>query len=106
MLRRWGSVQPDDLAASLGDYVVIDVRDRAQFELGHIPGSVHVPLDRLHAGWGPSEARLPVAVLGEGEADADAAVALLVEHGNDAITISGGARAWRDTGQCFVTNRR
>jgi rhodanese-related sulfurtransferase len=104
-LKRRGSVPPDDLAASLGDYVVIDVRDRSQFELGHIPGSAHVPIDQLHAGWGLSDVRLPVAVLGEGDADAEAAVVLLMEHGSDAITISGGAWAWRAARQCFVTNR-
>jgi rhodanese-related sulfurtransferase len=103
-LKRRGSVQPDDLAASLADYIVIDVRDRSQFELGHIPGSAHVPIDRLHAGWVLPDPRLPVAVLGEGDADAEAAAVLLAEHGRDAITISGGAQAWRAAGQCFVTN--
>lgn len=105
-VKRRGSVEPEDLAASLGDYVVIDVRDRSQFERGHIPGSAHVPIDRLHAGWVLSDVRLPVAVLGEDDADAEAAVGLLVEHGSDAIAISGGARAWRAAGRCFVTNRR
>jgi rhodanese-related sulfurtransferase len=84
---------------------VIDVRDRAQFELGHIPGSMHVPIDRLQTGWELSDVRLPVAVLGEGDADADRAVGLLVDRGRDAITISGGAPAWRAAGQCLVTNR-
>jgi rhodanese-related sulfurtransferase len=105
-LQRRGSVQPDDLAASLADYVIIDVRDRAQFEAGHIPGSAHVPLDRLHAGWVLPDVRMPVAVLGEGDADAEAAAVVLVDHGLDAITISGGAPAWRTAGQCFVTNHR
>jgi rhodanese-related sulfurtransferase len=104
-VQRRGSVQPDDLAASLGDYVVIDVRDRSEFDLGHIPGSAHVPTDRLHAGWVLSDIRLPVAVLGEGDADAEGAVVLLVERGGDAVTISGGAPAWRAAGQCLVTNR-
>jgi rhodanese-related sulfurtransferase len=104
-LQRHGVVQPDDLAASLGDYVVIDVRDRAEFDRGHIPGSAHVPTDRLHSGWMLSDLRLPVAVLGEGDADAEGAVSLLIEHGGDAVTISGGAPAWRAAGQCLVTNR-
>jgi hypothetical protein len=51
-----------------------------------------------------SDVRLPVAVLGEGDDDAEAAVGSLVEHGCDAITISGGARAWRAAGRCLVTN--
>ena len=76
----------------MSDYVVIDVHDRSEFELGHIPGSAHVPTDRLHAGWVLSDIRLPVAVLGEGDADAEGAVVLLVEHGGDAVTISGGRR--------------
>jgi len=92
-LQRHGSVQPHDLAASLADYVVIDVRDRSQFERGHIPGSVHLPVDRLQAGLVLSDVRLPVAVLAEGDADAQAAVALLVELGSDAVTIGGGAAA-------------
>jgi rhodanese-related sulfurtransferase len=103
-LQRHGSVQPDDLAASLADYVVIDVRDRSQFELGHIPGSTHVPIDRLHAGWELPDKRVPVAVLGAGDGDAEAAAGLLAKHGRDAITISGGAQAWRAAGRCFVTN--
>ena len=104
-LQRRGSVQPDDLAASLPDYVVIDVRDRSQFELGHIPGSALVPIDRLNAGWVLPDIRVPVAVLGESDADAEAAAVVLAEHGLDAITISGGAQAWRTAGQCFVTNQ-
>jgi rhodanese-related sulfurtransferase len=102
-LQRRGSVQPDDLAASLGDYLVIDIRDRSQFERGHIPGSTHVPIDRID-GWALSDMRLPVAVLGEGDADTETAVELLVEHGSDAIAISGGAPGWLAAGQCFVTN--
>ena len=103
-LQRHGSVQPDDLAASLADYVVIDVRDRSQFELGHIPGSTHVPIDRLRAGWELPDKRVPIAVLGEGDTDAEAAAVLLAGRGRDAITISGGAQAWRAAGRCFVTN--
>jgi hydroxyacylglutathione hydrolase len=104
-LQRHGSIQPDDLAPSLGDYRVIDVRGRSQFELGHIPGSTHVPIDRLRAGWTLSDMRLPVAILGDGDPDAEAAAGLLGAFGCDAIAITGGARAWRAAGHCFVTNR-
>jgi rhodanese-related sulfurtransferase len=104
-LQRRGSVESDDLAAALGDYVVIDVRDRSEWAQGHIPGSAHVPLDVLRAGWSPIDTRLPVAVLADADVDADIAVALLVDRGCDAITIRGGAAAWRASGQCLVTNR-
>jgi hypothetical protein len=63
-----------------------------------------VTIDRLHAGWVPPDLRVPVAMLGEGDADAEAAAVLLAEHGHDAITISDGAQAWRTAGQCLVTH--
>lgn len=106
-LQRRGWVEPEDLAASLRDYVVIDIRDRADWEGGHIPGSDHVPVDRLRTDWRRADMRLPVAVLGDGGDDeAEAVAMLLVERGGDAVTVRGGAPAWRAAGQCLVTNPR
>lgn len=34
---------PTDLDAQRGDTVVIDVREPAEFETGHIPGSINIP---------------------------------------------------------------
>src|SRR3989339_343018 len=34
---------PADLDAQRGDAVVIDVREPAEFETGHIPGSINIP---------------------------------------------------------------
>jgi rhodanese-related sulfurtransferase len=36
-------IQPGDLAHGTGDTVVIDVREPAEFETGHIPGSINIP---------------------------------------------------------------
>ena len=105
-LQRRGWVEPDDLAASLRDYVVIDIRDRADWEGGHIPGSAHVPIDRVHSQWRRADLRLPVAVLGERDDEAEAVARSVVEQGGDAVTVRGGASAWRRAGQCLVTNQR
>jgi len=103
-LRRRGTLEPDDLDAALRDYVVVDVRSRNQWRLGHIPGSVHLPIDRLRTGDHPSAEPLPIAVLADCDADADEAVRLLVARGHDAVTVVGGAAAWRAAGRCLVTN--
>jgi rhodanese-related sulfurtransferase len=105
-LQRRGWVEPDDLAASLRDYVVIDIRDRADWEGGHIPGSAHVPVDLVHKQWRRADLRLPVAVLGARDDEAEAVARLVVEQGGDAVTVRGGASAWRQAGQCLVTNQR
>jgi thiosulfate sulfurtransferase len=103
-LRRRGSAPPEEVAASLRDYVVIDIRDDRDYAGGHIPGSSHVSIDDLEHGWAPSDLRLPVAVLGNGDDDARAAAAIIIEHGGDAFAICGGAPAWRAAGRCFVTS--
>ena len=104
-VRRRGSLDPDELAASLHDYVVVDVRDRSDWSGGHIPGSIHVPINNLDVGLIVDDKRSPLAVLADDDRQAEAAVGTLVRRGWDAVTISGGAPAWRATGQCLVTNR-
>jgi rhodanese-related sulfurtransferase len=101
-LRRRGSAPPEEVAASLRDYVVIDIRNDREYADGHIPGSSHVSIEELEDGWAPSDLRLPVAVLGNGDGDARAAAAIIIEHGGDAFAICGGAPAWRAAGRCFV----
>ena len=103
-IRRRGSLEPDDLDAALRDYVVVDVRSRTQWNTGHIPGSVHVPIDRLRAGGYASTEHLPVAVLADCDSDAEEAVGLFVEQGRDAVAVTGGAPGWRAAGHCLVTN--
>ena len=31
------------------DFLLLDVRDEAEYRQGHLPGAIHVPLDRLEA---------------------------------------------------------
>ena len=104
-VRRRGSLDPDELAAPLHDYVVVDVRDRSGWSDGHIPGSIHVPINHIDAGVIVDDKRSPLAVLAENDREAALAVGALVRQGWDAVTISGGEPAWRAAGQCLVTNR-
>ena len=34
-------------AAAPGDFTLLDVREPAEYEKGHLPGAVHIPLSRL-----------------------------------------------------------
>ena len=104
-VRRRGSLDPDELAASLHDYVVVDVRDRSGWSGGHIPGSIHVPINHIDAGLIADDKRSPLAVLAENDRDAEVAVGALLRRGWDAVTITGGEPAWRASGQVLVTNR-
>jgi rhodanese-related sulfurtransferase len=105
-LRRTGSISPQDLAGSLDGYVVIDVRDRADWIAGHVAGAVHVPVAELATGdWDDPEPHLPAGVFANSEEQAWAAVGILRRRGRDAVMVTGGARAWRAGGHCLVTNK-
>lgn len=105
-LRRRGSLHPDELAASLDGYVVLDVRERSDWVAGHIAGSIHLPLDGLddHR-WDDSDRRLPVAVVANSDDDAQIAVRALQARDRDAVVLSGGTAAWRSSGHSLVTNK-
>ncbi len=84
--------------------VLIDVRERAAFDQGHIAGAHSVPI-------GEFKARLeslklpkmdPVILYGDDDGDARAreATKLLYDSGyQGALTLRGGIEAWRAAGQ-------
>lgn len=81
--------------------VVIDVRDSADYELGHLPGAISAPFaefkDRLQA------LKLPkgdlVVLYSADDAHARDATRLLYESGyHGALTLKGGIDAWRAGG--------
>lgn len=83
------------------DAVLLDVREDDEWEAGHVPGALHVPLAQV-----PSrldelpEGELHV-VCRSGVRSAQA-VAWLVSNGYDAVNVSGGMHAWQDAGRPLV----
>ncbi|HKL28487.1 MAG TPA: rhodanese-like domain-containing protein [Natrialbaceae archaeon] len=96
-----GEISPDRLAELLAndaDVEIVDVREPEEFEAGHIPGSVNVPLPALSTEVdriGPAE-RI-VTVCPHGEASIQAARLISAFGGLDEPTIEsldGGMDAW------------
>lgn len=104
-IQRRGNVAVDDVAANLTDYVVVDIRDRSEWSAGHIPAAIHLTPDVLAAGWTADDARLPFAVFCDDGTRAPGVAEQLIRDGFDAVTIVGGAAAWRQRRHCLVTNR-
>jgi hydroxyacylglutathione hydrolase len=79
---------------------VLDVRERAEWNAGHIPGSVHYPYHDINSIPNDLNAELPIAVIcGSGQRAAVAA-SLLQHHGatNVIHIIDGGVPAWHRAG--------
>ncbi|MDW8805548.1 rhodanese-like domain-containing protein [Streptomyces scabiei] len=83
-----------------GTAVLLDVRETAEWNAGHAPGALHLPLSRLAAG-----ASLPAAVQGRpvvticrsGHRSRQAA-SLLTGRGFQATDAAGGMTAWARAG--------
>jgi rhodanese-related sulfurtransferase len=98
-------IDPDEarrLVAEGG--LLLDVREPDEWEAGHAPGSLHVPLRSLPA----EQGRLPtdhpvVAVCAVGQRSARAAQALRA-WGYEAANLAGGLKAWAAAGLPVVTD--
>ena len=42
-----GEVKKRVEESATGDFTLLDVREPAEYESGHLPGAVHIPLSRL-----------------------------------------------------------
>jgi hydroxyacylglutathione hydrolase len=89
-----------ELRARAGDLQVLDVRERREWDEGHIPGSVHTPyhdVDAIPDGIDPAR---PVAVICASGQRAAVAASLLARHGAEhpVHVVDGGVGAWERSG--------
>lgn len=86
--------------AERGDVAVFDVRPRVEFEQGHIPGAVSVPLDELEGRLRRLRKRAEVVAYCRGPycVLAPQAVAVLRQRGFRARRLEGGMPEWRLAG--------
>ncbi|HSE69233.1 MAG TPA: rhodanese-like domain-containing protein [Nocardioidaceae bacterium] len=92
-------VEPLQALAALEEgAVLVDVREPAEWDAGHVPSARHIPLAQLAA----RSAELPVTrplvvICRSGNRSAFAARMLATAH-PDVSNVSGGMRAWAEVG--------
>lgn len=97
------SIEPAELAARLqseaGAPLVLDVRTKAEFDAGHIPGALHIPYDELAGRLTEVDTTKGVAVHCMVGPRARKAEATLAAAGvKDILHLEGGYRAWMQAG--------
>ncbi|WP_446666431.1 rhodanese-like domain-containing protein [Flexivirga sp. B27] len=96
------STTPDKLA---DDAVVIDVREQNEWDAGHAPGAIHIPLGELPARLGElpeSDERDPLPIICRSGNRSGRAVAWLEQQGFDTINVHGGMKQWAFAGKPVV----
>jgi hydroxyacylglutathione hydrolase len=74
---------------------VVDVRRAGEYAAGHVPGAIHVPLDRLEAEASRLDPARPVAVVCAGGYRSSAGTSVMARRGfRDLVNVTGGTAAW------------
>ena len=95
----------DELTQQIGQVCVVDVRESDEWEAGHLPDAIHLPLGSLSEQFDavPSDVDV-VAVCRTGRRSARA-VEMLRKHGRRAENLDGGLIAWAEAGNSLVDYR-
>src|SRR5215471_1599853 len=101
--KRITEISPEDAAAKLnsGDAVVIDVRDKEEWDEGHIPGATHMSRGTIEF---DIEEKVPdpnamiICHCGGGGRSALAAESLQKMGYKNVRSMAGGLKAWRAAG--------
>ena len=88
-------VSAEDLAARPNDVVVIDVRNDAEWDEGHIPSAIHIPLGHLAERIDEIPKDKTVVMQCQGGGRSSIASSLMLKLGRkDVANLTGGYRAW------------
>src|SRR3990170_3780545 len=91
--------------ARSGDVLLLDLRPREEYEAGHIPGAVSIPLDDLEGRLAllPAEAEIVAYCRGPYCVMAPRGIALLRRHGYRVRRLEDGVGEWRLAGLPVAT---
>ena len=79
--------------------VVIDVRSQAEYNSGHIPGTLLIPMDELESQIGELDTSTPILVYSQKGCCGEVAADILISHGFQQVhNLEGGFESWQDAG--------
>ncbi len=78
---------------------MIDVRQPDEYDAGHVPGAVLIPLAEVAMRVGEVRAEGPVYVICLSGGRSARATEFLRRQGVDARSVAGGTKAWIDSGR-------
>jgi rhodanese-related sulfurtransferase len=79
--------------------MTVDVRERAEYAQVHVPGAVLVPMGQLASRLDELDRTGRVHVICASGNRSKAMTDLLVAAGFDAVSVTGGTRAWVESGR-------
>jgi rhodanese-related sulfurtransferase len=94
----------DALTAVEAGAFLLDVRERDEWDAGHAPGAVHIPMGEVVARTGELPADCQIVAICRAGSRSRAVTDALVQAGYDAVNTIGGMNAWQAFGYDVVTD--
>ncbi|KNX38918.1 rhodanese-like domain-containing protein [Luteipulveratus halotolerans] len=98
------SDQPTTPQALSDDAVLLDVREQDEWDAGHAPGAVHIPLSEVPSRLDELPDAEPLPVICRSGGRSGRAVQWLSAQGYDVVNVDGGMKAWDQAGKQVVTD--
>lgn len=86
-----------------GDHTILDVREPYEFEAGHIPNAVHIPMDQLPERLEELDPDDDVNVICRTGGRSSRVTQWLIHNGYSAANVSGGMGAWMEEDKSMVS---
>lgn len=96
------TIQDLAAAAQRGERIV-DVRERFEYDGGHVPGAEHIPMAIMPLRIDEFRGSKPVWLVCESGNRSWQVADYLSRHGVDAVNVNGGTSAWRASGMPLTT---
>jgi len=97
-------IDVEALAELVGpDLVLLDVRMVDEYEEGHVPGAILIPLPELEDRVSEVPSGDPLYVICRSGARSLRASEFLAGFGQSVVNVAGGTLAWTDSGRAVVT---
>jgi len=85
---------------------LIDVRSSSEFDAGHIPGAVNIPMDQIEARVDDLHREFPIVLICQAGQRARITARLLEPCQRQIAVLEGGTKAWIEAGLPLITSVR
>ena len=85
--------------------VVLDVREDDEYESGHVPGALHIPMNEVATRISEVPEAHPVYVICASGNRSRTSATVLGVAGRDAVSVQGGTKGWIAAGQPVIEGR-